>query len=166
MNNREQELLELMIQTEMIVRREMMGRFHNTRTSMNPHRGQGRIMALLNMQPEISQKELSYLLDMSKQGLAELLSKLEAAGYIIRTQSPEDGRVMMIKLTESGKRAAEEMEQKESNADSIFACLNEEEQNTLGKYLKKVIANAQSQLPAGMARRHRRMHGRMYERNE
>lgn len=165
MNRREQELLEMFIQLEMITRREMMGRFHNSRSSMNPHRGQGRIMGILKMKPEISQKELGFLLDMSKQGLAELLGKLEAAGYITRTPSAEDGRVMMIKLTPLGKEVAEEMDSKENNQDSIFSCLDEEEQKNLKSYLVKMIENAQDRIPDGMARRHRRMYGRMYERN-
>lgn len=34
------------------------------------HIGQGRVLAILKLKPEISQRDLSYLLDMSKQSLA------------------------------------------------------------------------------------------------
>lgn len=166
MNDREQELMELMIQIEMIIRREMMGRFHSSRIQMNPHRGQGRIMSLLKLQQEISQKELSYLLDMSKQGLAELLGKLEMAGYIIRKPSTEDGRVMMIQLTEKGRVAAEEMEQKESGTDTVFSCLSEEEQSNLKKYLKKIIKNAQEKMPDDFSGRRRHRQGGIYSRTD
>ncbi len=166
MNHREQELLELMIELEMLIRRETMGRLRNSHMQMNPHRGQGRIMALLKLQPEISQKELCYLLNMSKQGLAELLSKLEISGYIKRTPSTEDRRAMMVSLTQQGKKAVEEMERKESTSKSIFACLSEDEQKNLSDYLNKMISNAQNQIPDGMARRHHRRYGRMFDRNE
>lgn len=160
MEDREKELLELIIQLEFVTRREMMGRYHNNRFSMNPHRGQGRIMSLLKLQPEISQKELCYLLGMSKQGLAELLSKLELAGYITRTPSTEDGRVMMVKLTEDGKKIADEIDNDDSNSKSILSCLNSEEQITLIGYLKRIIMKAEENMPEGHARRHRRGNNR------
>ena len=68
----------------------------------DPHRGQGRVMALLKMRPEISQKELAYLLDIRPQSLGELLAKLERNGYIERSASEEDRRGMNIRLTEAG----------------------------------------------------------------
>lgn len=156
MNQKEQELMELLVQLEAAVRRELMGRFHNSRSVvMNPHRGQGRIMSLLKLQPEISQKELGYLLDMSKQGLAELLGKLEQAGYIVRTPSLEDGRVMMIRLTEQGRKAAEEMDQKNSGSDTVFGCLTAEEQEILCGYLQRVVRYAEERTPEGFRHRHR-----------
>lgn len=155
MGQNEQELIELMLQIETIMRRRMMSSHHNSRSSFNPHRGQGRIMSLLKLQPVISQKELSFLLDMSKQALAELLSKLEAAGYITRTPSPEDRRVMMIRLTDTGRKFADMIEKQGTDTDSLFSCLSPEEQSTLRDYLKRIIADNEDQLPEGL-RRHRR----------
>lgn len=60
---------------------------------------------MLKLKLEITQKELTYLLDMSKQALGELLSKLEKAGYITRKPSEEDRRMIIITLTEKGKAA-------------------------------------------------------------
>ena len=37
----------------------------------DPRRGQGRVLAILKLQPEISQKDLSYLLDMRAQSLGD-----------------------------------------------------------------------------------------------
>lgn len=91
MNERERELTALFTHFEALMRREMMERFRSRGPFVNPHRGQGRIMSILKMEPEISQKELSYLLDMSKQGLAELLTKLEAAEYITCSPHPRTG---------------------------------------------------------------------------
>lgn len=111
----------------------------------DPRKGQGRVLTILKMQPEISQKELSYLLDMRPQSLGELLSKLERKGFILRTPSEGDRRVMNIKLTKEGMEAINTPEQ-EFSFDSVFDCLNEEEQKNLSNYLERMIKTLESQL--------------------
>lgn len=111
----------------------------------DPRKGQGRILSILKMKPEISQKELSYLLEMRPQSLGELLSKLEKKGYITRTPSETDHRVMEIKLTKEGEEATEISDQ-EFSFDKIFECLNEEEQQNLSNYLDRIICTLESQI--------------------
>ncbi|MFX3617782.1 MAG: MarR family winged helix-turn-helix transcriptional regulator [Sporolactobacillus sp.] len=101
----------------------------------DPHRGQGRILALLKMKPEISQKDLSYLLDIRPQSLGELLAKLERGGYISREPSETDRRIMNIKLTAEGAKATEHR----PDSDTLFDCLSEEEQATFNSYLSRMI---------------------------
>ncbi|MBN7772292.1 MarR family winged helix-turn-helix transcriptional regulator [Clostridium aminobutyricum] len=108
----------------------------------DPTRGQGRVLAILKIKPEISQKELSYLLDMTPQSLGEFLSKLEKSGYITRTPSETDRRAMMIKLTESGSEATDQ----EFSFAKLFECLNEEEQNNLSNYLDRIIQTLEAEL--------------------
>lgn len=108
----------------------------------DPHRGQGRILAMLKMQPGISQKDLSYLLDIRPQSLGELLVKLERGGYIVRTQSEADRRVMDIRLTDAGVRAA----QQPFDWGGVFDCLSAEEQEALSGYLQRIIAALEGQL--------------------
>jgi len=105
------------------------------------HRGQGRILKLLKLQPEISQKELGYLLDMRPQSLGELLFKLEKNSYITRTPSEKDRRIMIIKLTIEGEKLANE----EPDIDTPFSCLNEEEQNILSSYLTRIVESMEKQ---------------------
>lgn len=112
----------------------------------NPHRGQGRILSLLKMKPEISQKELSYLLDMRSQSLGELLAKLERNGLITRTPSEADRRVMDIKLTEEGEKAAGQSEQHQFEEINFFDCLTDDEQIKLGEYLDKIINELKKRL--------------------
>ena len=119
-------------------------RYHlqtHAKEGINPHRGQGRILAILKMQPEIAQKELGYLLDISKQALAELLNKLEKSGYITRTQSEKDKRSFVIKLTDAGRQAIPKENDKTNNNDleEIFNCLNQEEQTNLTNYIEQII---------------------------
>jgi len=104
----------------------------------NPYRGQGRVLKLLKLKPEITQKELSELLDMRPQSLGDLLQKLEQKGCITRTPSESDKRAMLIRLTEKG--ANEELDDvNPSGYDALFQCLSEEEQQCLGEYLGRLI---------------------------
>jgi len=114
----------------------------------NPHRGQGRVLGILKMQPEISQKELGYLLDMRAQSLSELLAKLEKAGFITRSVSKDDQRVMNIKLTKKGLAAANSSQEK-SEEDDFFSFLNAEETKTLNSILDKLITELESKTKIG-----------------
>jgi DNA-binding MarR family transcriptional regulator len=65
-------------------------------------RGQGRILAMLRLKSKITAKDLSYILGIRQHSLNETLQKLEKEGYIVRTPSPKDRRIMLISLTEKG----------------------------------------------------------------
>ena len=106
----------------------------------DPHRGQGRILALLKLQPEIDQRELALILDIRPQSLGELLAKLERQAYLTRSPSESDRRVMEIRLTEAGKAAAEESPQSQ-DAEALFGVLTEEEKTAFGEYLERLIAD-------------------------
>ncbi len=140
--NESNDLFELLARVEWLLRRYHMMNHRVHGPMGDPHRGQGRILALLKLQPEISQRELGFLLDMRPQSLGELLMKLERSGYITRTQAEDDRRAMTIRLTDEGRQAAE---QKVEAAD-LFACLNDEEQRTLGDYLRRIVATLEQQL--------------------
>lgn len=75
----------------------------------------------------MSQKELTYLLDMSKQSVAELIKKLEKENYITREASTKDKHMMIIKLTQKGSNAAEETDDISLENTTLLDCLNEEE---------------------------------------
>jgi len=113
----------------------------------NPHRGQGRVLRILKMQPEISQKELGYLLDMRAQSLSELLAKLEKAGFVTRTASKNDQRVMNIKLTNKGLAAANSSQEK-GEEDDFFSFLDAEETKNLNNILDKLITELENKTGA------------------
>lgn len=98
-------------------------------------RGQGRILAMLKIQPEIATKELAYLLGIRQQSLNELLNKLEKNGYVERKPSENDKRVMIVHLTEKGKQ----VQQPETDYQKIFDCLLPEELQQLSQYLDRII---------------------------
>jgi len=126
------------------------GRFSDT------SRGQGRVLSVLMLKPEISQKELAYLLDMRNQSLGELLTKLERNGLITRSPLETDRRVMNIKLTQEGRKAAEAAQEQQDATCKLFECLSEEEQKTLNELLQKVIQEMEQQMGVD---------SRMYRRN-
>ncbi|HWQ42221.1 MAG TPA: MarR family transcriptional regulator [Desulfosporosinus sp.] len=145
MNEKDEENYDL---TEQFTRIEWLLHRYHQQNHMHygpmgdPRRGQGRVLAVLKMQPEISQKDLLFLLDMRPQSLGELLSKLEKNGYITRTLSETDRRVMNIKLTKEGTEATEQ----EFSFDKLFECLSEEEQMNLSIYLNRIIETIEAQL--------------------
>ncbi len=102
----------------------------------DPARGQGRILAMLKIQPEIKTRELAYLLGIRQQSLNELLNKLEKSGYVERKPSENDKRVMVVHLTEKGKKT----QQPETDYEEIFDCLSLEELQQFGEYLDRIIA--------------------------
>lgn len=109
------------------------------RAKHNPYRGQGRVLSVLHMKPEISQKELTGLLDMSKQSIAELLGKMEKSGYIERKPSETDKRSISIRLLPEGEKAAREMEQSPMEVVRIFDCLEPEELERFSGCLERII---------------------------
>ena len=102
----------------------------------DPTRGQGRILAMLKIQPEIKTRELAYLLGIRQQSLNELLNKLEKSGHVERRPAEEDKRVMVVRLTEKGR----EVQQPETDYQEILDCLSKEELLQFGGYLDRIIS--------------------------
>lgn len=113
----------------------------------DPLRGQGRVLTMLKAKPETSQKELGYLLGMRQQSLSELLSKLEEKGFVTRSKSEEDGRVMMVRLTEAGSEAAPTIEDMNPTEDA-FDCLDDAERAELEVITDKVTKSLERKLIA------------------
>ena len=139
------DLYEQLVRLEWLLRRYRLQNYREYGPMADPHRGQGRVLALLKLKPEISQKELCNILDIRSQSLGELLAKLERSGYITRTPSEADRRVIEIHLTDAGKKASSLEEQRPDN-NEMFGCLKEEERDTLYGYLTRVIADLAKQL--------------------
>ncbi len=132
------DLYEQLVHLEWLLRRYRLQNYREYGPMADPHRGQGRVLALLKLKPDISQKELSSILDIRSQSLGELLAKLERSGYISRTPSEADRRVIEIHLTDAGKRASD-LEERQPDSNELFGCLDEKEQDVLYGYLTRVI---------------------------
>lgn len=106
-------------------------------------RGQMRILQILSHTWRISQKELTDRLGIEPGSMSEVLAKLEDKGYIQREKDADDRRKMMITLTEAGKKAAGGCS--EGSDDKILESLSEEEKESLGRILGKLLAHWQAE---------------------
>jgi len=142
MDNMYTELYEKLSRLQWLLQRQHLRHHAEYGPMGDPTRGQGRVLAVLKMKPEISMKDLSFLLAIRHQSLNELLSKLERNGYITRTPSETDKRSIMIRLTEKGKNERH----MDMDFGGLFGGLNEEEQAAFGDYLDRVIAALEERL--------------------
>lgn len=134
-------------QLQMLMHRASFVQHANKGHRYSPQRGQGRILALLQIKPEISQKELSYLLNISKQSLAELLAKMEKSEYITREASESDKRAMTIKLTEAGKEAAAALDDESKVEAKVLEGFSDEELASLSELLERLIKEYEELFP-------------------
>lgn len=134
----------------------------------DPTRGQGRVLAILQLHDGISTKDLSYLLGIRIPSLNELLVKLEKADYITRQPSSADKRIMMTHLTEKGRNEKRE----QTDLSNIFTSLLAEEQQLLADFLDRIITTLEQQVGniadedthAWMHATRARMGGEMFDR--
>lgn len=112
-------------------------REHEERGPMgDTSRGVGRVLALLKMKDGVKARDMATVLGISVSSLNETLARMERDGYIKRTPSQEDKRVMLIYLTEEGKALEGP---RHDLADILFAEFNDEEREQLGGYFDRMM---------------------------
>lgn len=90
----------------------------------------------------MSQKELLDILDIKSGSLSELVSKLEAKGYIKKEKDPKDKRWTILTATEQGRAYLESLETELTKQDDIlFSELSEEEKLRLYNMLEKLLTS-------------------------
>lgn len=142
MENKFTELHEKLSKLQWLLHRHHMMNHAEHGPCSDTSRGQGRVLAALKMQPDISTKDLSYLLGIRVPSLNELLSKLEKGGYIVRKPSDADKRVMLMQLTGKGKAT----QPADTDHGNIFDCLNEDEAEKFAEYLDRVTSSLETQI--------------------
>ena len=97
-------------------------------------------MMVLWEEREISVKQLGKRLYLDSGTLTPLLKSLEAKGYVTRTRSDSDERVVLVRLTESGQAL---QERALSVPEGMRACvhLSPEEAAVLYKLLYKLLTD-------------------------
>ena len=101
----------------------------------NLSRGQGRVLAILKRKDNISTKNLAIILGISISALNSLLTKLENNGFIIKEQSNEDKRILLVKLTDKGHNYV----LKPSIDYNLFDCLDDNQKQDFNLYLNLII---------------------------
>lgn len=100
---------------------------------------QRRVLFFLHERGPMTQREILEEMGVRASSLSELLSKLEAKGYVEKTKSQTDKRNYNVSITESGIQALEEMRAKHQAAMSdLLSCLAPEERKQLATLLEKL----------------------------
>lgn len=139
---------------------------HIMRSQYEGKASQKRILIILNESEEITQRDLTERLEIQPGSASEILSKLENAGLIIRTQNETDRRTTDIRLTDAGKVLAEDaLVQRRKRHEDMFSGLSEEEKHELLSLLDKLCADwkyryRENGNPHGSHHRHHHGHGR------
>lgn len=112
---------------------------HSSHSILGGRGGQKRILHILSKEGSMTQRELTERLDIQPGSASEIIKKLEAAGYIVRTANESDRRTADISLTEAGKAQVLEYDtQREAQASKLFSTLSAEETEQLLALLEKV----------------------------
>lgn len=120
---------------------------------------QKRILIMLDEVKSITQRDLTMRLGIQPGSASEILSKLENAGFILRTMSETDRRTANISLTEKGTQAAQEAaEQRSRRHVEMFSCLEESEKTELLALLEKLNEDWTERYGAAAAERRGRHH--------
>ena len=101
---------------------------------------QARLLSLLlEYEDGVRQKVLAEEMRINPSSTSELISKLEAEGYAVRTVDPDDKRATLIKLTEVGRARAYELEDERAERfGKFFVNLTDKEKEQLLKLLEKI----------------------------
>lgn len=135
MDNIYKDIYKKLTSLQWFLKRYQLMNYDENNIYANRNEGQGRVIALLKIQPEIATKDMAYLLGIKQQSLNELIKKLEKKGYVERKPSEADKRVMIVHLTEEGKK----VEQKEEEYEEIFNCLSNEELEQFSSYIDRIL---------------------------
>ena len=112
---------------------------HTMRAISEGKGSQKRILMMLLETGPVTQKKLTALLGIQPGSASEVIGKLEAAGLIARTTSPEDRRTTDVMLTEAGDIAAREaLAVREKRHETMFSCFTPEEKQTLLQLLEQL----------------------------
>lgn len=114
---------------------------------------QKRILMILHETQCMTQRELTERLRIQPGSASEVIGKLEAAGFLVRSPSETDRRTANIALTEAGRTAAEEaLDQREERHRQMFASLSAGEKDTLLRLLETVNADWDQKYRQGSTR--------------
>ncbi len=111
-------------------------------STLGLHRSQHGMLLTINFNGNISQKELAKRMEISPAAVTVTLKKLEAQGFIDRSQSENDSRINNIAVTEKGReiicRAGAIFDDVD---EKTFEGFSEEELEALLGYLKRISCN-------------------------
>lgn len=102
----------------------------------------GDILALLFRSRAVPMKEFAERINRDKSTVTALIKKLIALGYVERFPDPEDGRVVLIRLTEKGWRLKPDFDDiSKTLLDRVYRGFSEEEKEVMVRSLERMLKN-------------------------
>lgn len=117
----------------------------------DPFSGQGRIIAMLAKEDNLSQASLAQKLDVKPQTLSVAIKKLEARGLVSRNPDPLDARVQLVSLTQKGHELERGFEDADKYSGSMFEALSDEELRQALGIFQKLQTHLEGELAASQA---------------
>lgn len=106
------------------------------------YRGQHRLLMCISKHPDLSQKELAELEDVSTAAIAVSLKKLEKGGYVERVVDAKDNRSNNIRITEKGQNVVRQSIHIFQDVEKqTFADFSEEEKLQFLGFLERACKN-------------------------
>ena len=114
-------------------------------------RGQIRILNLLDKSNGVTQKELLQNIPLKSGSMSEMVSKLEAQGFILKERDKEDRRKINIILTPKGKSFLDrQLAINREQEKDLFISLTPEEQQLLIQLLNKLFDDWKSKFDSDL----------------
>jgi DNA-binding MarR family transcriptional regulator len=108
--------------------------------------GQQRILTILREHGGMTQQKLREVLDVRSASVSEILAKVEADGFVLRSHQEADKRSMDVTLTEAGHAEAARIEARRGDyGRELFSCLAAEEKALLSSLLEKLLVHWRTQ---------------------
>jgi DNA-binding MarR family transcriptional regulator len=106
------------------------------------------IVWLLHRRGELTQRELSQILECTPRNVTGLVDALENAGFVARGRHPTDRRAVLVALTPSGESlAAAWSADRVHGTGGLFAGTSRAEMATFAKVLDRVVAALRATTP-------------------
>ena len=101
---------------------------------------QSDVLRILHRKGPLTQKQLQEKMNIRQATLSEMVSKMEAAGLLIKTRSQLDRRVTIIDLSDKGLEIMLSNREKHyAQRDALLSCFSDEEKQTLETLFRKWI---------------------------
>ena len=109
------------------------------RTNSEGKGSQRRVLTMLSYEGSMTQKDLLEKMGVRASSLSELLSKLEAKGFVTKEKSDADKRNYHVSITPDGVDALNEMQlQHQAAMADLLSGLSEDERSQLAALLSKL----------------------------
>ncbi|MFQ5562961.1 MAG: MarR family winged helix-turn-helix transcriptional regulator [Parvularculaceae bacterium] len=105
-----------------------------------------RVLATLSQADALAARDVVAMTPMDKMAVSRAVANLEAKGYVRRRADPGDGRVVMVSLTDAGRRLFQRIAAMALDYEArLLSALTKEERAAFDALLSKLEASAQAE---------------------